>query len=59
MSHFRKMYWSDWVQRPSADKAKISVANMDGSDVKSKTCCINYPCHGKAKTFRNFLVLPK
>ena len=25
------MFWSDWVQRPSALRAKIVKANMDGS----------------------------
>lgn len=26
------MYWTDWVQKPSDVKAKIEMANMDGSD---------------------------
>ena len=25
------MYWTDWVQKPSDVKAKIEMANMDGT----------------------------
>ena len=28
---FRYMFWTDWVQRPSDERAKIEMADMDGS----------------------------